>query len=264
MTKNFQIKYPDNIIYKYISPNFNKRPASKNIDTLVIHYTGMNSAQEALNNLCNDDDPKVSSHYIIFENGSIYSLVPEEKRAWHAGVSAWGNSQDVNDTSIGIEIVNKGHLVTPLEPFTKEQMDSVIKLSKAIIEKYSIKAYNVVGHSDIAPSRKKDPGELFDWELLSKNGIGLWFDGDLKSDDNNIVATQHNESHYILKIQEKLYNYGYNIKKDGLISKDMSMVINAFKRHFLQKKILNNQDDSDWDSESEAIINNLLLKKQKI
>lgn len=156
-------------IYPHPSPNFNDRDGQK-IDTLVIHYTGMKSAQDALDRLSDPDfHTPVSAHYLIDEKGKIYQLVEDNKRAWHAGNSWWNGQQDVNSRSIGIELYNSGK-----EPFTNAQMASLKKLSLSLIQKYSIRASNIVGHSDIAPNRKMDPGPHFDWKKLSKGGIGRW------------------------------------------------------------------------------------------
>jgi len=154
------------------SPNFDERKAP--VEMLVLHYTGMRSAQEALDRLC-DPAAKVSAHYVIDEDGEIYSLVDEGKRAWHAGVSSWKGKTDINSRSVGIEIVNPGHEFG-YRPFPDKQIQSVIDISKEIIKRCVILQENIVGHSDIAPTRKSDPGELFPWKKLAENGIGLWTD----------------------------------------------------------------------------------------
>lgn len=154
------------------SPNFEPRPAGTPIDMLVLHYTGMISGPAALERLC-DPAAKVSAHYMIDEDGTIYSLVPEEMRAWHAGVSFWRGERDVNSRSIGIELVNPGHEFG-YRPFPQAQMDALIPLARNILSAHPIPARNVVAHSDVAPSRKDDPGELFDWRELAAEGIGLW------------------------------------------------------------------------------------------
>ena len=145
------------IIYEKYSPNFNDRKSK--IDIIVIHYTGMKSEQESLEQLCNTSS-KVSSHFLINYSGDIFSLVEEEKRAWHAGVSFWNGENDINSSSIGIELDNPGHDYG-YKPFTESQMVSLEKLISYLIKKYNIPLYNIVGHSDIAPLRKKDPGEFF-------------------------------------------------------------------------------------------------------
>ena len=154
------------------SPNFGSRGEPAHIDMLVLHYTGMASAEAAIERLC-DPDAKVSAHYVIEENGAIWRLVPETLRASHAGLSCWEGKTDLNAVSLGIEIVNPGH-EWGYRPFPDAQMLSVERLCRTLISRYSIPAHRVVGHSDIAPDRKTDPGELFDWPRLARAGIGIW------------------------------------------------------------------------------------------
>ncbi|WP_084422146.1 N-acetylmuramoyl-L-alanine amidase [Henriciella litoralis] len=157
------------------SPNFNERKAP--LDMLVLHYTGMETGDAALERMC-DEEASVSAHYMIRECGEVVQLVAEDKRAWHAGVSRWQGDEDLNSRSIGIEIVNGGHDWPDddgaLPAYPDAQIDAVIALSKAIIERWSIPQTRIVGHSDIAPARKKDPGEHFPWKRLSEHAIGFW------------------------------------------------------------------------------------------
>jgi N-acetylmuramoyl-L-alanine amidase len=159
-------------LWEWCSPNFDARPADGAIDILVLHYTGMQTAEGALMRLC-DPDAKVSAHWLIDEDGRAVSLVPEERRAWHAGVSSWRGATDINARSIGIELVNPGHEFG-YRPFPEPQMASLIELARDILGRHPIPPRNVVGHSDVAPRRKMDPGELFDWRRLAVAGIGLW------------------------------------------------------------------------------------------
>ena len=158
-------------VINHFSPNFDKknRPIDF-IKILVIHYTGMQSERESIVRL-SDPKFKVSSHFVIGQNGRVYRLVEENKVAWHAGKSCWGKYKNLNKNSIGIELVNKGHQFG-YTSFKKRQISSLIKLCKTLIKKYKIKS--IVGHSDIAPLRKKDPGEKFPWEKLAKKKIGFW------------------------------------------------------------------------------------------
>lgn len=156
------------------SPNQDERPAGTPIDMLVLHYTGMRSGAEAIARL-RDPLARVSSHYVVEEDGSIFRLVPESRRAWHAGLSHWRGAEGLNSRSIGIEIVNPGH-EWGYRPFPALQMAAVCDLCLGILGRHPIPAINVVAHSDIAPDRKQDPGELFDWEGLAANGVGLWPD----------------------------------------------------------------------------------------
>jgi len=154
------------------SPNFDDRPAGTPIDTLVLHYTGMQSAATAIERL-RDPVAHVSSHYVIDEDGTVWQLVDEAHRAFHAGISFWRGHQTLNGRSIGIEIVNPGH-EWGYRPFPPAQMRAVTALCQAILARHPIPAANVVGHSDIAPDRKQDPGELFDWPGLAAAGVGIW------------------------------------------------------------------------------------------
>jgi N-acetylmuramoyl-L-alanine amidase len=154
------------------SPNHGPRPEPARIDMLVLHYTGMTTAAAALERLC-DPDARVSAHYVVEENGAIWRLVPENRRAFHAGVSCWEGESDLNAVSLGIEIVNPGH-EWGYRRFPEVQMASVEALCADLVSRHSIPAHRVVGHSDIAPDRKIDPGELFDWPRLARAGIGIW------------------------------------------------------------------------------------------
>lgn len=153
------------------SPNHDERPDVPT-DMLILHYTGMRSAAEAIERL-RDPVARVSSHYVVEEDGLVWQLVPEGRRAWHAGISAWRGHTVLNDRSVGIEIVNPGH-EWGYRPFPALQMAAVCDLSLEILGRHPIPPRNVVAHSDIAPDRKQDPGELFDWEGLAQNGVGLW------------------------------------------------------------------------------------------
>lgn len=193
------------------SPNHEAR-RSDVVDMLVLHYTGMPSAQAALDRMC-DPQAKVSAHYVVDEDGSILTLVPENRRAWHAGLSSWRRQTDINSRSIGIEIVNPGHEFG-YRPFPSVQIDALIRLCLSILPRYPIPAYNVVAHSDIAPSRKEDPGELFPWDRLKSYGIGLWpFDGQ----ESQTVPPE--------KMARMLASYGYDVI-------DLDASIRAFQRHF--------------------------------
>jgi len=154
------------------SPNHDAREGP--VDHLVLHYTGMRSAGAALARLC-DPAARVSSHYLVDEDGTAYALVDEARRAWHAGISFWRGMTGLNDRSIGIEIVNPGHEFG-YRAFPPAQMEVVAALSRAILARHPIPARNVVAHSDIAPDRKQDPGELFPWSWLAGQGVGLWND----------------------------------------------------------------------------------------
>jgi N-acetylmuramoyl-L-alanine amidase len=159
-------------VYDRASPNWAERDDPPRIDMLVLHYTGMRSAAEAIDRLC-DRAARVSAHYVVDEDGSLWRLVPEERRAFHAGVSCWQGERDLNRISIGVEIVNPGH-EWGYRRFPEAQLAAVERLCRDILARHRIPADRVLGHSDIAPARKTDPGELFDWPRLARAGIGLW------------------------------------------------------------------------------------------
>lgn len=187
-----------------ISPNFDARRLP--VSLLVLHYTGMKTGEEALQRLC-DPAAKVSAHYLVEEDGLVIPLVSEEKRAWHAGRGYWRGISDVNSASIGIEVVNPGHEFG-YRPFSQPQMATVMQLCQDILSRHSIEPHNIIGHSDLAPTRKQDPGELFDWSWLAENGIGLMPE----------VCHQRARA-------EQLSEYGYD-------TSDLAAAITAFQRHF--------------------------------
>jgi len=154
------------------SPNVNDRPAGTAIDMVILHYTGMKTGAAALDWLC-DPDARVSAHYLVEEDGNTWQMVEDSQRAWHAGLSHWSGAKDINDRSIGIEIVNPGHEFG-YRAFPDAQMRAVETLLAQIIERHQISPARVVGHSDIAPTRKQDPGELFKWKGLADKGLAVW------------------------------------------------------------------------------------------
>ena len=162
------------MVLERLSPNFDDRQAP--VDILLLHYTGMQSAEAALTRLC-DPAAKVSSHWLIEEDGRIHRLVPEERRAWHAGKAFWAGARDINSRAIGIELVNPGH-EWGYRPFPTAQMEALAELAAGILARHAIPGARVLGHSDVAPARKQDPGELFDWAWLARHGIGLWAGAD--------------------------------------------------------------------------------------
>ena len=200
------------------SPNYNDRPIGVNIDILVLHYTGMPKTIQALERMC-DPAAKVSAHYLIDEDGQILQLISEEKRAWHAGVSSWRGNQNINDRSIGIELANPGHEFG-YQKFPKPQVESLIRLAADIILRHAIPARNVVGHSDISPTRKKDPGEFLDWHELALNGIGYSPQDVITKNIEQITETNYESA---LKI------YGYE-------TSNLPATIKAFQRHFLPER----------------------------
>src|SRR6185437_12839579 len=187
------------------------RPDGTPIDVLLIHYTGMQTGQEAIARL-RDPAARVSSHYVVNEDGTVVRLVDERKRAWHAGISYWRGHSGLNDRSIGIEIVNPGH-EWGYRDFPVLQLAAVCDLCLSILSRHPIPARNVVGHSDVAPLRKQDPGELFDWEALAQNGVGLWPEN--MPDLGNGGALRDAES--LRDVRLALARIGYRVASDGAI-----------------------------------------------
>lgn len=225
-------------IHSHPSPNYDDRQAG--IDMLVLHYTGMKSAAEALQRMC-DPEAGVSAHYMVDEDGAVYQLVPEEKRAWHAGKSSWRGKDGINHCSVGVEIVNPGH-EWGYRPFTILQMKSVIALCQGIVARHSIPARNVVAHSDIAPERKEDPGELFEWKWLAQEGIGLYPDVP-EHYENHILLQQGDEGAAVKAMQTQLAAYGYLVTADGSYTPETATVVKAFKRHFCPQYL-----NAPWDN----------------
>ncbi|MCZ4297339.1 N-acetylmuramoyl-L-alanine amidase [Henriciella marina] len=219
-------------ITRLSSPNFNDRQFP--LDMLVLHYTGMETGDAAIERLC-DKEAGVSAHYVVRETGEILQLVDEDKRAWHAGVSSWQGDEDLNSRSIGIEIVNGGHdwpaSDGSLPDYPDAQIEAVIALSKAIIARWNIPADRVVGHSDIAPARKADPGEHFPWQRLAEAGIGLW---------PSAIGAEVQPS------ERSLRSIGYDIG-------DLPAAITAFQRRWMPDRI-DGADDEDMRAMAAAVV----------
>lgn len=213
------------------SPNFDERKLPVSI--LVLHYTGMESGQAAIDRLA-DPEAKVSAHYVVEEDGNIIQMVEEENRAWHAGVSSWNGITDVNSASIGIEIVNGGHDYG-LPDFPEEQIGAVLWLSQEIMKRHNVSARNVVGHSDVAPGRKIDPGEKFPWHLLAAEGIGLWPEGVV--DDQRVLFEAGDRDRGISAAQMGLATLGYGVEVTGVMDEKMIALIEAFQRRYRPSKI---------------------------
>ena len=217
------------------SPNFDARDTPPSM--IVLHYTGMLDATSALARLC-DPAAKVSAHYLIDEDGSIHRLVDERNRAWHAGRSHWRGIDDVNGVSIGIELVNPGH-EHGYRPFPEEQIDSLIPLVAGIVERHAITRGNIVGHSDIAPTRKQDPGELFPWHRLARLRLAL------PRPTRNLMDPQWSDGGFLLALER----FGYDVA-------DRLAAVVAFQRRFRPELV-----DGVVDGECRAILLALLLPK---
>lgn len=218
------------------SPNLDDRPADTPIDTLILHYTGMQSAQEAIDRLL-DPVAHVSSHYVVDEDGGVLRLVPEERRAWHAGVSHWRGHPELNGRSIGIEIVNPGH-EWGYRDFPALQMAVVCDLCLAILARHPIPARNVVAHSDVAPDRKEDPGERFDWQGLAANGVGLW---PMDIPDFGTMGGVRDAA-ALLDVRKALAEIGYRVVPEGGYDPALAIVLRAFQRHWRPEAITGEAD----------------------
>jgi N-acetylmuramoyl-L-alanine amidase len=219
------------------SPNFDER--DQPVTMVVLHYTGMTDAASAIAWLRNPES-KVSCHYLVAEDGQILRMVPEEKRAWHAGRSYWRGRRDVNATSIGIEIVNPGH-EHGYRPFPEEQMNSVLRLVADIVDRYDIPRANVVGHSDVAPARKQDPGELFDWAKLARYGLAL------ARPTKGLMDPHWTDGGFLLALER----FGYDVS-------DAKAAVTAFQRRFRPELV-----DGEIEGECRSILLSLLLDRER-
>jgi N-acetylmuramoyl-L-alanine amidase len=195
---------------------------------IILHYTGMPDADQALDWLCNDES-QVSSHYFVHEDGRVLQLVPEARRAWHAGKSKWAGEDDINSCSIGIEIANPGH-PGGLPAFTEAQVAATIKLCRDCGQRWSIRPERVLGHSDVAPIRKLDPGENFPWHILYTGGIGHWVEPAPVAGGRFFQLGESGQP--IEALQSMLSLYGYGIEISGVFCERTKGVVEAFQRHF--------------------------------
>ena len=219
------------------SPNFDER--DQPVSICVLHYTGMEDAASAIARL-RDPEARVSCHYLVAEDGQVLRMVPEDKRAWHAGQSYWRGLHGVNAASIGIEIVNPGHEFG-YRPFPAEQMEALVPLLAGIVERHQIPRANVVGHSDVAPSRKQDPGELFDWALLARHRLAV------ARPTRGLVDPLWTDGGFLLALER----YGYDVR-------DPLAAVVAFQRRFRPELI-----DGTVDGECRAILLQLLLDRER-
>ena len=236
-------------IIEHPSPNHDARPAGTPIDILVLHYSGMPTGAAALGRLC-DASAKVSAHYVVEEDGRVFHLVDEKRRAWHAGVGAWRGHRDINARSIGTEIVNPGHEFG-YRAFPAKQMAAVRDLARDIMGRHKIPARNVIAHSDAAPERKEDPGELFDWAYLASKGVGLW--PKIRATTRGRTFKQGERDPAIADAQAKLARWGYDVPTQGELDAKTARVLVAFQRHFRQTRF-----DGQLDAETLALLDALL------
>jgi N-acetylmuramoyl-L-alanine amidase len=230
----------------YPSPNHGERKGVLRPDSIILHYTGMPSASEALLWLANPLS-EVSCHYFVFEDGRVWQMVPESRRAWHAGRSSWHGETDMNSRSIGIEIANAGHDLTRMPPepgaypdFPKEQIEAVIRLVADIKARWRIPNARILAHSDIAPGRKVDPGERFPWAILAAAGLGLW---PLTAEATPTLASAGptyrpgDEGLPVAALQSMFARFGYGIEITGVYDQRTVDVVTAFQRHWQQGKV---------------------------
>jgi N-acetylmuramoyl-L-alanine amidase len=224
------------VIRELPSPNHDERPPGTPIDILMLHYTGMRSAAEAIERL-RDPAARVSSHYVVDEDGTVLRLVAEDRRAWHAGVSFWRGHTGLNDRSIGIEIVNPGH-AWGYRDFPALQMASVCDLCLSILSRWPVPARNVVAHSDVAPDRKQDPGEKFDWRGLAANGVGLWPEGVADLGTGASVR----DAIGLRPVRAALAMVGYQVAPEGGLDPALADVLRAFQRHWRGEAVTGQAD----------------------
>jgi N-acetylmuramoyl-L-alanine amidase len=215
------------------SPNHGERKDGKAPDNLVLHYTGMRDAAAALHQLCNPV-AEVSSHYLVFEDGRVLQLVPEARRAWHAGRGCWQGERDMNSASIGIEIVNPGHEFG-YRPFPEAQIEAVTALCADVCRRWRIRPDRVIAHSDMAPTRKQDPGELFPWDELAAAGVGHWAKPHRIAGGRCLQRGE--EGMPIEALQAMLALYGYDLAVTGVFDPATESVVTAFQRHFRQARV---------------------------
>jgi N-acetylmuramoyl-L-alanine amidase len=228
------------------SPNFDSRTAPPS--NLLLHYTGMPTGEGALARL-RDPAAKVSAHYVVEEDGRVFSLVAEERRAWHAGVSFWKGERDINSASIGIEIVNPGHEFG-YRPFPDAQIEAVVALISGIRSRWQIEDGRILGHSDVAPARKEDPGELFPWKRLAAEGHGLWVE---PAAAPGAPLSVGDEGTGVFALQAGLTRLGYDSAPSGKYDEDTAIIVRAFQRHWRPERV-----DGVADGETRARLVHLL------
>jgi N-acetylmuramoyl-L-alanine amidase len=216
------------------SPNHGERRTGAQIDMIVLHYTGMSSTTAAIDHLCSPYS-EVSAHYVVLEDGTIIQCVPEARRAWHAGQAAWAGETDINSCSIGIEIANPGHDHGYPE-FPRRQIAAVTTLCRSIFTRHKIPRERVLGHSDVAPARKRDPGEKFPWRILHGSGIGLWVNPAPIAPNGPIYVLGESDA-TVAEAQRLLAGYGYAASQSGYIDGPTRDAIAAFQRHFRPAKV---------------------------
>jgi N-acetylmuramoyl-L-alanine amidase len=225
------------------SPNHGERAGGVSPDIILLHYTGMPTAEGALDWLCREES-QVSCHYLVYEDGRVDQLVPESRRAWHAGKSLWQGETDVNSRSIGIEIANQGHPALP--PFPEKQVAAVVELCRDCGERWSIAPERVLGHSDVALIRKVDPGENFPWNILFEGGVGHWVPP--APIGGGRFFQKGDQGQPVEAIQSMLGLYGYGIEVTGVFCEKTEGAVAAFQRHFRPAQVDGIADISTLDT----------------
>jgi N-acetylmuramoyl-L-alanine amidase len=226
---------PDSSVVSTVtpSPNYGDRKGVLSPDMIVLHYTGMADAASAIVRLCTEGT-EVSAHYVVLEDGNIVQCVRESARAWHSGTSSWGGETDINSCSIGIEIVNRGHDLGYTD-FPLRQVAAVIALCKGIMIRRDIQKHRVLAHSDVAPGRKKDPGEKFPWRLLADSGVGLWTEpAPIVDGEQKLLGASGDD---VLALQRSLSRFGYGVPLSGQYDTATMDVVAAFQRHFRPERV---------------------------
>ncbi len=227
------------------SPNIEPRKPGYRPDMLLLHYTGMHSCEKAIDWLARPES-KVSCHYVVAEDGTITQMVAEDMRAWHAGQSYWKGETDINSSSIGIEIHNPGH-AQGYPDFPDAQMHAVTRLSADIVARHRISKTRVLAHSDVAPNRKIDPGEKFDWAWLAREGVGRWI-SPAPLDDGDEGLALGSRSPEVARARALLGAYGYKVDPEGAFDPDLQTVLSAFQLHFRQACCDGRLDRSSLDT----------------
>ncbi len=222
------------------SPNFGERRGDRRPNALILHYTGMPTAQSALAQLC-DPAAEVSAHYLVHEDGRIVQLVAERDRAWHAGKALWKGESDLNSASIGIELVNPGH-DGGAPPFPEAQIEATIALARDISARWTIPSERVLAHSDVAPERKRDPGEAFPWDQLHQAGVGRWVEP--RPISGGPLMRAEEEGPHVRALQALFALYGYGIAISGVYDRGTRAVVTAFQRHFRPERVDGEADAS--------------------
>jgi N-acetylmuramoyl-L-alanine amidase len=236
------------------SPNHGERKPGCAPDMIVLHYTGMPDADAALERLCAPDS-EVSAHYFVYEDGRIIQCVPEARRAWHAGKGGWAGQTDINSCSIGIEIANPGHEFG-YRDFPKRQIAAVTALCRGILTRNTIPPARVLGHSDVAPARKQDPGEKFPWRILHDSGVGHWVKPAKITDGPLLALGDRGDA--VVAVQRSLAEYGYGIAESGTYDSTTHEVVTAFQRHFRPERI-----DGVWDVSTRATLQDLTAHRNR-